>query len=85
MTTATRIARADTTYYNVQSYRDGAKILSVWPAKARLLLRRRWRYDGHRYRLKPGRYRWYVWPGFGKRRAARYGPMIGSSTFVVGR
>jgi hypothetical protein len=74
------------TYYNVQLYRDGnSKVLSLWPTKAHLQLRSSWRYDGRRYRLKPGRYRWFVWPGFGKRRAARYGHMIGSWTFVVAR
>lgn len=69
-------------YYNVQLYRKG-KVLSVWPDRASLQLRRRWRFDGHRYRLSPGRYRWFVWPGFGKRSASRYGHPIGSGTFVV--
>jgi hypothetical protein len=73
-------------YYNVQLYRDGkTKVLSIWPIKAQLQLKRNWRYDGRMYRLKPGRYRWFVWPGFGKRRAARYGHAIGSWTFVVAR
>jgi hypothetical protein len=74
------------TYYNVQLYRGGStKVLSIWPAHASLQLRRKWRFEGRRYKLKPGRYRWYVWPGFGKRRAARYGPRIGSGTFVMVR
>jgi hypothetical protein len=72
------------TYYNVQLFRDGkTKLLSVWPTRAKLQLQRSWRYDGRRYTLKPGRYRWFVWPGFGKRRAAHYGHMIGSWTFVI--
>jgi hypothetical protein len=72
------------TYYNVQLYRDDpTKLLSMWPTGASLRLRRAWRFDGRRYRLKPGRYRWYVWPGFGKRKAARYGHRIGTGTFVV--
>lgn len=73
------------TYYNVQLYRDGKKVLSVWPTKAQLQLHGNWRYDGRRFRLKPGRYRWFVWPGLGKRRAARYGHVIGSWTFVIAR
>jgi hypothetical protein len=74
------------TYYNVQLYRaDRTKILSLWPVHANLQLHRTWRFDGHRYRLKPGRYKWYVWPGMGKRKAGRYGAMIGSGTFVVVR
>ncbi len=73
------------TYYNVQLLRDGKKMLSVWPTEAHLQLQRIWRFDGRRYRLRPGRYRWFVWPGFGKRRAAHYGHMIGSWTFVIAR
>ncbi len=72
------------TYYNVQLYRRG-KLLSIWPSHAHLRLRRHWRFDGRRYRLAPGRYRWFVWPGFGKRSAARYGHPIGSGTFIVVR
>lgn len=74
------------TYYNVQLFRgDPTKLLSLWPVRASLQLHRTWRFDGHRYHLKPGRYKWYVWPGFGKRKAARYGQMIGSGTFIVVR
>jgi hypothetical protein len=72
------------TYYNVQLYRRG-KVLSVWPGRAQLQLPRRWRFDGHRFRLKPGRYTWFVWPGFGRRSAGRYGHAIGKRTFVVTR
>jgi hypothetical protein len=71
-------------YYNVQLYHDG-KVLSAWPERASLQLRGVWEFARHRYRLKPGTYRWYVWPGFGPRAAARYGRMIGAATFVIGR
>ncbi len=74
------------TYYNVQLFRgNGGKVLSTWPKQASLQLRRTWNFEGRRYRLKPGRYKWYVWPGFGRRKAAQYGHMIGSGTFVVVR
>jgi len=73
------------TYYNVQLFRGGSKVLSVWPKQASLQLRRKWKFEGRRYRLKPGRYKWYVWPGLGRRSAGRYGHMIGSGTFVVVR
>jgi hypothetical protein len=72
------------TYYNVQLFTgDPRKVLSLWPAHASLQLKRTWRFDGRRHRLKPGRYRWFVWPGFGKRSAGRYGKSIGSGTFIV--
>ena len=72
------------TYYNVQLYRHG-KVLSLWPKHASLQLRREWKFDGRRYHLKPGRYRWYVWPGFGRRSAGRYGGVIGQGMFIVVR
>lgn len=70
------------TYYNVQLFR-GSKILSAWPERTSLRLARTWRFGGHRHRLAPGRYRWYVWPGFGPKRAAHYGHEVGNATFVV--
>ena len=69
-------------YYNVQLFRGRTKILSAWPTRPRLLLRESWRYGGKQRRLAPGVYRWYVWPGFGARRAARYGQALGQATFV---
>ena len=72
------------TYYNVQLIRGGRRVLSAWPVRPSFRLRRTWTYKGRRYRLKPGVYRWYVWPGFGRISASRYSPQpLGSSTFVV--
>lgn len=70
-------------YYNVQLLRKGRKILSAWPKLASLQLKQTWRYHGRRYRLKPGKYSWYVWPGKGPRSARRYGERMGPRTFVV--
>jgi hypothetical protein len=72
-------------YYNVQVFRGRRKILSSWPAHTRLRLRSHWTFDGHRYTLADGRYRWYVWPGFGSRAAHRYGDLIGQSSFRLVR
>lgn len=69
-------------YYNLQLIR-GHKVLSVWPARPSFQLRRTWVYRGRRYRLRPGVYRWYVWPRFGRSSAGKYGDRLGSSTFVV--
>jgi len=71
------------TYYNVQLFKGRTKILSAWPAKPGLQLKRTWRFAGHRRHLAHGTYRWYVWPGFGARKAAHYGRRIGSATFVI--
>jgi hypothetical protein len=79
----TRVRGAD--YYNVQLFRGRHKVLSAWPARARLKLDRRWRYAGRRHRLARGhRYRWYVWPGHGARAANDYGPLVGTRTFTLG-
>ncbi len=70
-------------YYNVQLIR-GKLIFSAWPKRASLKLPRSWVYQGHRYRLRSGVYRWYVWPGFGRLAQANFGRMIGRSSFVYG-
>ncbi len=59
------------------------KVLSVWPKKRFFVLKKTWKFSGVRYKLKPGLYRWYIWPGYGNRKEVNYGPLMGSSTFVV--
>lgn len=85
------------TYYNVQLYArvgsafrqvagldvSGRKVLSAWPADARYRLKKTWKWNGKKRSLTPGHYRWYVFPGLGKRSANSYGPLIGSSDFFV--
>ena len=74
-----KVTRA--TYYNVQLWRNGRKILSRWPTRPAYELRMRWRYGGRIRNLRDGTYLWYVWPGFGDRERGRYGRMLGSATF----
>jgi large repetitive protein len=71
-------------YYNVVLTR-GRRVYSAWPVRARLQLARSWKYHGRRYKLRPGTYRWYVWPGRGRLSAGRYGKLLGASSFVVTR
>jgi hypothetical protein len=71
-------------YYNVQLFRRGRKILSVWPSRPHLQLDRKWRYAGRRHRLAAGeKVRWFVWPGRGPRVRNDYGPLVGSRTFTL--
>jgi HYR domain len=75
------------TYYNFQLYRGRCcdrKLLSTWPRRPRLMLPRTWRHGGAR-RLTPGRYTWYVWPGFGRQEDSRYGRLLGTRQFTVYR
>ena len=69
-------------YYNLQLVR-GHRVLSTWPLRPGFRLRRTWTYRGRRYSLRPGVYRWYVWPGRGQISSGNYGHLLGSSTFVV--
>ena len=77
-----KIAKA--TFYNVQLYRSGSKILSAWPRAATIRVKGHWSYSGHHFRLKKGQYQWFVWPGFGPRAKGRYGRLLGQATFTVG-
>jgi Bacterial Ig-like domain len=70
-------------FYNMQVYLKGQKILSTWPGKARQSLTRKWWYGGRRYTLRRGLYVWYVWPGFGPRTKGRYGQLLGQGSFKV--
>jgi hypothetical protein len=70
-------------YYNVILTR-GRRVFSAWPVKARLQLPRAWKYRGRSYKLRPGTYSWFVWPGYGSLSAGRYGKMLGGSTFKFG-
>ena len=71
-------------YYNVVLVRSH-RVYSAWPVRARLQLPRSWKYRGRKFKLRPGTYRWYVWPGRGKLSAGRYGKLLGASSFVVKR
>lgn len=76
-----RVKSAD--YYNVQLYRGKQKVLSVWPHRNHLQLRRSWTFRGHKRVLAAGSYRWYVWPGFGRRSQHRYGKLIAHRSFKI--
>ena len=81
--TLTWFPKAKATYYNVQVFRGRVKVLSAWPTTTKLKLKRSWKFNGRTVRFKAGRYRWYVWPGFGARKLNRYGKLHGGSFFFV--
>ncbi len=70
-------------YYNVQVYRLGEKVLSAWPSRPSLPMRRHWTYRGRTFRFTTGLYTWLVWPGFGEPGQVRYGRRLGASSFWV--
>ena len=71
-------------YYNVQLFRGSKRVYAAWPLTNHLGLPAAWRWSGKKHRLTPGKYRWYVWAGFGARSFARY-RTVGSAQFVVPR
>jgi hypothetical protein len=73
------------TYYNVQLWRDGVKILSTWTKHPKFRVEKSWTYEGRKYALTPAVYTWFVWPGYLRPSENRYGKLIGSRTFVVTR
>jgi hypothetical protein len=72
------------TYYHLQLFRGAKRIFAAWPVKNELGLPAAWKWSGHRYRLGPGHYRWYVWAGLGRRTFAHY-KAVGSAQFIVPR
>jgi hypothetical protein len=69
------------TYYHVQLFRGGTRILAAWPRGPQLALRPTWSWAGRRHRLDRGTYRWYAWAGTGPRSSARY-ERLGTAAFV---
>jgi hypothetical protein len=90
---------AGASYYNLQLYYGvgaamrrlasttvtGRKVLSAWPVKPRYRLHKTWKWKARARKLQPGHYRWYVYPGIGKRSANKYGPLIGASDFFIAK
>src|SRR6266550_4600838 len=90
---------AGASYYNLQVYYgvgkalrrvaslgvSGRKVMSVWPLQPRYRMKKEWKYKGKVRKLALGHYRWYVYPGIGKRTAHKYGPLIGQSDFFVAK
>jgi len=90
---------AGASYYNLQVYYgvgkalrrvasltvSGRKVLSVWPLQPRYRMQKTWKYKGKVRKVALGHYRWYVYPGLGKRTVHKYGPLIGQSDFFVAK
>jgi hypothetical protein len=70
-------------YYEIQLFRNRAKILDIRSESAGFTLAPKWTYRGHRYALSRGRYRWVVRPGFGSPSGNRLGGAIVRSSLVV--
>lgn len=76
--------RVGADYYNLKILRMPTErtVLSKWPLKRKYMVPKKWRYEGLQ-RLRPGRYIWYVWPGYGPKSAGNYGKIMGPGHFRV--
>lgn len=57
--------------YRVEIHRGSSRVFVRETRKPEVAVPRTWRLDGRTHRLRPGEYRWYVWPIVSGRRAAR--------------
>jgi hypothetical protein len=69
-------------YYHVQLFRNGKRILAAWPVQPQYAVPATWTWQGHRYSLTRGTYRWFVWRGIGRRALAQYS-RVGRAAFTV--
>jgi hypothetical protein len=76
-------AVAGATYYNLVLWRDGKRVLDLWPTSPRVVVPTTLVKHGPQARLSPGRYLWFVYPGFGAKPARHYGALAESGVLVV--
>jgi hypothetical protein len=76
-------AVASATYYDVVLWRDGRRILDLWPTSPRVALPTTHVDHVPQVRLSPGRYLWFVYPGFGPKSARQYGALAGTGVVVI--
>jgi hypothetical protein len=63
-------------YYNVQVFRNGKRVLVAWPSRPS--------YRIPAGMLSPGTYVWFVWPALGATRVnPRFGGLIGRAIFIT--
>jgi hypothetical protein len=76
-------AVTDATYYDVVFWRDGKRFLDLWPVSPPIDFPTAQVNHGSQARLSPGRYLWFVYPGFGAKSSRRYGALAASGVLVV--
>jgi hypothetical protein len=57
--------------YDVEFFRDGARVYVGHTTQTTIEIPATWRYDGTAHSFRAGEYGWYVWPVIDGRRAAR--------------
>ena len=70
-------------HYHVALWRNGTRVLDLWPARPSVAVPREWVHNGTRYRTQPGKYLWLVYPGDGPKSSAHYGPLVAAGVLVI--
>ena len=73
----------EATYYDVVFWRSGKRVVDLWPTAPRVVAPTSPLDHGPGSRLSPGRYLWFVYPGFGAKPAQQYGALVESGVLVV--
>jgi hypothetical protein len=74
---------AGASFYDVILWRNGERVLDLWPTTARVTLPEHWRFHGKRFNLADGPYLWFVYPATGTRASARYRPLAAHGTIAA--
>jgi len=72
------------TFYAVRLFRGDVRILDLWPSTTRVRVPASWVYGGVHFRLRPGRYLWYVYPGIGNASRLRLGKLAKAGVLLAG-
>jgi hypothetical protein len=59
------------------------RILDLWPSTTRVRVPASWVYGGDHFQLRPGRYRWYVYPGIGNPSRLRLGKLAQAGVLLA--
>jgi hypothetical protein len=76
-------AVAGATYYNVVLWRNGKRVLDLWPTSPRVVVPTTSVKRELQPRLSPGSYLWFAYPGYGAKPAHRYGALAATGVLVV--
>jgi hypothetical protein len=74
---------AGAAHYHFALWRNGTRVLDLWPARPSVAVPHEWVHNGTRYRTQPGKYLWLVYPGDGPKARGHYGPLVAAGVLVI--
>lgn len=73
----------EASYYRIRFFRGGREVFEALTTRARIVLPANWRFQGRKFGLAPGRYRWVVQAGFGVPSSKRYGKTVVTADWIA--